>query len=46
VSDNRPDTDPVIRPERALTRSGEAVKKKMTEAPEPKDKSDVAINAW
>jgi hypothetical protein len=30
VSDNRPDTDPVVRPERALTRSGEPVKRKMT----------------
>ena len=29
-------------PERALTRSGEPVKRKMTEAPEPKDKLDAA----
>src|ERR1700687_2525495 len=28
----------VVRPERALTRSGEPVRKKMTEAPEPEDK--------
>ena len=30
----------VVRPERALTRSGEPVRKKMTEAPEPEDKLD------
>jgi RNA-directed DNA polymerase len=30
----------VARPERALTRSGEPVRKKMTEAPEPEDKLD------
>ena len=40
VSDNRPDTDP----ERALTRSGEPVEKKMTEAPEPEDKLDAATH--
>jgi hypothetical protein len=45
VSDNRPDTDPlVVRPERALTRSGEPVERKMTEAPEPKDKLDATTN--
>ena len=40
VLDNRPDTGPVARPERALTRSGEPVKRKMTMTPEPKDKLD------
>jgi RNA-directed DNA polymerase len=30
----------VVRPERALTRSGEPVERKMTEAPEPEDKLD------
>jgi RNA-directed DNA polymerase len=32
----------VVRPERALTRSGEPVERKMTKAPEPEDKLDVA----
>jgi hypothetical protein len=39
---------PVVRPEGALTRSGEPVKRKMTEAPEPEDRLDatatVAVN--
>jgi RNA-directed DNA polymerase len=35
----------VVRPERALTRSGEPVKRKMTEAPEPKDKLDATTTA-
>ena len=34
----------VVRPERALTRSGEPVKRKMTEAPEPADKLDAATH--
>ena len=34
----------VVRPERALTRSGEPVERKMTEAPEPKDKLDATTN--
>jgi len=42
VLDNRPDTDAVVWLERALTRSGGPVRKKMTEAPEPKDKLDAA----
>ena len=33
---------PVVRPEGALTRSGEPVERKMTEAPEPEDKLDAA----
>ena len=44
VSDNRPDTDLVVRPERALTRSGEPVRRKMTKAPEPEDKLDAATH--
>lgn len=31
---------PVVRPERALTRSGEPVQRKITKAPEPEDKLD------
>ncbi len=38
--DNWPDTGLVPGPERVLTRSGEPVRRKMTEAPEPKDKLD------
>src|SRR4051812_26266972 len=34
----------VVRPERALTRSGEPVENKMTEAPEPEDKLDAATD--
>src|SRR4051794_22266473 len=34
----------VARPERALTRSGEPVENKMTEAPEPEDKLDAATD--
>jgi RNA-directed DNA polymerase len=34
----------VVRPERALTRSGELVRRKMTEAPEPEDKLDATTN--
>ena len=34
----------VVRPERALTRSGEPVKRKMTVVPEPKDKLDATTN--
>jgi RNA-directed DNA polymerase len=45
VSDNRPDTGPVPGRESVLTRSGEPVKRKMTEAPEPKDKLDAATAA-
>jgi hypothetical protein len=37
VADNRPDTGLVPGLERALTRSGEPVERKMTEAPEPED---------
>ena len=48
VSDNRPDTGLMAGPERVLTRSGEPVERKMTQAPEPKDKLDatttVAVN--
>ena len=42
VADNRPDTGRVPGLERALTRSGEPVERKMTEAPEPEDKLDAA----
>src|ERR1700674_3713094 len=35
----------VVRPERALTRSGEPVRKKMTEAPEPEDKLDTTTTS-
>ena len=42
VVDNRPDTGLLARLERALTRSGEPVQRKMTMAPEPKDKLDAA----
>jgi RNA-directed DNA polymerase len=34
----------VVRPERALTRSGEPVERKMTVVPEPKDKLDATTN--
>ena len=34
----------VVRPERALTRPGEPVRRKMTEAPEPEDKLDATTN--
>jgi RNA-directed DNA polymerase len=44
VSDNWPDTGPVARLERALTRSGEPVKRKAMMTPEPKDKLDAAIH--
>jgi RNA-directed DNA polymerase len=40
VLDNRPDTGLVPERESVLTRSGESVKRKMTEAPEPTDKLD------
>jgi hypothetical protein len=42
VPDNWPDIGPVSGLERVLTRSGEPVKRKMTEIPEPKDKLDAA----
>jgi hypothetical protein len=44
-SDNRPDTGPVPGRESVLTRSGEPVRKKMTDTPEPKDKLDAATTA-
>ena len=34
----------MVRPERALTRSGEPVRRKMTKAPEPEDKLDAATH--
>jgi RNA-directed DNA polymerase len=44
VVDNRPDTGSMARLERALTRSGEPVKRKKSVIPEPEDKLD-AVNA-
>jgi hypothetical protein len=45
VLDNRPDTGLVPGRESVLTRSGEPVRRKMTEAPEPEDKLDAATKA-